>query len=241
MSGRIRIGTAGWSIPTRNGPDFPGAGSHLERYAARFDAVEINSSFHRPHRPSTYARWAASVPDDFRFAVKLPKTLTHERRLVDCAGLIDSFAAEIESLGGKLGPVLVQLPPSLIFDASIVTAFFATLHAAINASLVCEPRHASWFESPADMLLADARIARVAADPAKVPAAAVPGGWRGLAYTRLHGSPHIYRSAYEPDAIEKHAETALTAGAQGESWTIYDNTASGAAAGDASALKAQIA
>jgi uncharacterized protein YecE (DUF72 family) len=71
----IRIGCAGWSLPRVEQERFPAAGSHLERYASVFDAVEINSSFHRPHRPATYARWAAAVPSSFRFSVKLPKTI----------------------------------------------------------------------------------------------------------------------------------------------------------------------
>jgi hypothetical protein len=67
MTGRALVGTAGWSLPSRHAADFPTTGSHLERYATRFDVVEINSSFYRPHRLVTYDRWAASVPDDFRF------------------------------------------------------------------------------------------------------------------------------------------------------------------------------
>ncbi|MDQ3815662.1 MAG: DUF72 domain-containing protein, partial [Armatimonadota bacterium] len=80
-SAHIYIGCAGWSIPSPHAPEFPAAGSHLERYAARFPAVEINSSFYRPHRPQTYERWAAAVPTHFQFAVKVPKIITHERRL----------------------------------------------------------------------------------------------------------------------------------------------------------------
>jgi uncharacterized protein YecE (DUF72 family) len=73
----VRIGTAAWSIPREHAAPFPVAGSHLERYAAVLNAVEINSSFYRPHRTATYERWAASVPEDFHFAVKIPKAITH--------------------------------------------------------------------------------------------------------------------------------------------------------------------
>ena len=79
----IRVGCAGWSIPREHADRFPEEGSHLARYAGRFPAVEINSSFYKPHRPATYARWAASVPADFRFSVKVPKLATHERRAND--------------------------------------------------------------------------------------------------------------------------------------------------------------
>ena len=81
----IRTGTAAWSIPKEHAAPFPVAGSHLERYGAVLNAVEINSSFYRPHRTTTYERWAASVPEDFRFAVKVPKAITHEHRLKDVA------------------------------------------------------------------------------------------------------------------------------------------------------------
>ena len=76
----IRIGTAGWTVPKAVAHAFPGEGGHLARYAGRLDAVEINSSFYRPHRPATYARWAECVPKDFRFAVKVPRLVTHELR-----------------------------------------------------------------------------------------------------------------------------------------------------------------
>ena len=71
------LGTAGWRVPSNLGDRFPDSGSQLARYAAVFNGTEINSSFHRPHRTSTYLRWGASVPDAFRFAVKLPKAITH--------------------------------------------------------------------------------------------------------------------------------------------------------------------
>ncbi len=101
----IRIGTAGWSIPQEQAGAFPTEGSHLERYAAVFNAVEINSSFYRPHRPTTYEKWAASVPDSFQFAVKVPKAITHERRLKETGDLLERFLSEVSSLGPKLGPL----------------------------------------------------------------------------------------------------------------------------------------
>ncbi|WP_375393205.1 DUF72 domain-containing protein [uncultured Sphingomonas sp.] len=217
---------------------FPSEGSALKRYAARFDAVEINSSFHRPHRRTTYERWAASVPAAFRFAVKLPKAITHERRLVESAEPLARFAEEVGGLGGKRGPVLVQLPPSLAFDAELADSFFGRLGETLPGRVACEPRHPSWFTAAADALLIAHAVARVAADPARVPGAAEPGGWRGLTYARWHGSPAIYRSSYDETAIEAHAAVARTAG---ESWTMYDNTTLGAATANALALQAGLA
>ena len=114
--GKALIGCAGASIPREAAPSFPSEGSHLERYAARFPVLEINSSFHRPHQPATYARWADSVPAGFRFAVKLPRTITHDQRLAGVEELLRKFAAEAGALGDKLGCVLMQLPPSMQFD-----------------------------------------------------------------------------------------------------------------------------
>ncbi|MEG3088945.1 DUF72 domain-containing protein [Sphingomonas sp. PB4P5] len=231
FSSAARIGTAGWSIPAPSRAAFPVSGSQLERYATRLNAAEINSSFYRPHRRSTYERWAASVPADFRFSVKLPKTITHELRLVGGQEVMARFAGEIAGLGAKRGPILVQLAPSLIFDADVAAAFFTQASAMLGGTIVCEPRHASWFDAAADALLVAHRIARVAADPAKVPGAAQPGGWRGLHYTRLHGSPQMYRSEYDAAAIADHATAARAS--PGESWTIYDNTTAGFALANA--------
>jgi len=241
MSEKVRIGTAGWALPAPVRDAFPEAPSNLARYAGRFDAVEINSSFHRPHRRATYERWAASVPDHFRFAVKLPKTITHGLKLAGCEAELDRFAEEVGGLGAKCGPVLAQLPPSLAFDPALAVAFFTRLGGTFPGAIVCEPRHPSWFDAQADALLAAHRIARVAADPALVPDAALPGGWRGLAYFRLHGSPRIYRSGYEAGARALWAERVRPLCAQTPVWVMFDNTASGRATSDALAFAEEIA
>lgn len=237
-----RVGTAGWAIPLAVRERFGEGANALGRYATRFDVAEINSSFHRPHRRSTYERWAGSVPDGFRFAVKLPKLVTHQRRLVDCAEPLARFAEEVAGLGNKRGPLLIQLPPSFAFDADLVGAFLGDLRAALGGVVVCEPRHPSWFAAEAGAWLAGREVARVAADPARVPEAAEPGGWNGLVYRRLHGSPRMYWSGYDADAIDGHARAAAEATERGiESWTIYDNTAGGEAAGNALALLDRLA
>lgn len=220
---------------------FPGSGSVLERYANRLGAVEVNSSFHRSHRLSTWLRWGASVPDSFRFSVKLPKAITHERKLVGCAAELDRFCAEAGALGDKLAVVLVQLPPKLAFDADLAAAFFAALRLRSRAAVACEPRHASWFSSSADALLEQCEVCRVAADPALSSIAALPGGWRGFSYWRLHGSPAMYRSSYA-GRLESYARV-LRKECQGgrETWCIFDNTAASAAAGDALALAKLVA
>ncbi len=183
----IVIGTAGWSIPLASAEAFPAQGSALERYAARFPGAEINSSFHRPHRRSTWERWGASVPAHFRFSVKLPKTITHGLKLADCAAPLRAHLEDAGALGDKLAVHLVQLPPSLAFDAATAEPFFRGLSDASGAAIACEPRHASWFEAEVAALLAQWRVARVAADPARVEAAAHPGVGRGWSTTGSTG------------------------------------------------------
>jgi uncharacterized protein YecE (DUF72 family) len=205
----------------------------------RFSAAAVNSTFHRSHKPQTLTRWAASVPDDFRFAAKLPKKISHELRLVGTDDVLCSFLEEIRSLGTKPGPLLLQLPPSLAYERAIAEPFFKLLRAQIPHQVVCEPRHPSWFEVEADSLLAAYAIARVAADAARVPSAGRPGGTLRLSYYRLHGAPRVYYSAYDSAFLSTLA-AAIRGSAAEEVWCIFDNTASGAATANALTLQMQL-
>ena len=226
----LRIGTAGGNIPGEAKSAFSQMPSQLESYARVFGGVEINSSFYRSHRISTYERWAAAVPDDFRFAVKMPKTITHQRKLVDAELLADQFVAEVAGLGTKLGPLLIQLPPSLAFNPSTAEPFFRHLRSRVVGPIACEPRHGSWFNADVDEILNAFQIGRVVADPSPTPQAKHPGGWRGLQYLRLHGSPRIYYSDYSDAQIDDALAPLSVAAEDGsECWCIFDNTASGAA------------
>ena len=230
----LKLGTAGWAVPAQHALLAVSDGSHLERYARCFNAVEINSSFHRSHQAKTYERWARSTPEGFRFAVKIPKSISHEHQLQDCSGLLDRFAAEVDGLGSKLGVVLLQLPPRSVMNKRIADRFLRALRGRIDAPVAIEPRHASWFAPGIGSWLADREVARVAADPARVEGAGFPGGWRGLVYYRWHGAPRTYYSSYEQAALaglqqrlSKAARSCL------ERWCIFDNTAAGAAFLDA--------
>lgn len=228
VRGAVTIGTAGWSLPRDAQGEFDPVGTHLERYASRLRGVEINSSFYRAHRPATYARWAASVPAGFRFAVKVPKTITHERALTNAESLLDDFLAEAAHLGGALGPLLVQLPPSQKFDDARASEFFRAFRERFGGAIVIEPRHPTWFAPDADALLRRYRVAGVAADPAPVPLAAEPRGDPGVVYHRLHGSPVIYRSNYERPRLTGIRDSLLAAATRGaDAWCIFDNTANG--------------
>ncbi len=242
------IGTAGWSVPGAAAEQFPGEGSHLERYSRVLNCAEINSSFQRSHRFEVYARWAAQTPPAFRFAVKLPRAITHDGRLRGARLPLQRFMAQASGLREKLAVLLVQTPPSLEFEARPLRVFFGLLADQFNGAVVCEPRHASWFTPAADEWLVRHRVGRVAADPARWPVAAVPGGWLGPAgdgagavvYARWHGSPRIYRSPYDADWLQARAGEMQRWPAAADCWGIFDNTASGAAALNAPAFAALV-
>ncbi|MCC8553312.1 DUF72 domain-containing protein [Xanthomonas hortorum] len=239
---RVRCGCAGWSIPAADRAAFGDGASVLQRYATRFDAVEINSSFHRPHRAGTYARWADSVPEDFRFSVKLPRSISHDARLHAAGPLLDAFLAQAGALGTRLGCLLLQLPPSAAFDARVAASFFAMLRRRWDGGVVCEPRHASWFLPQAQALLTRHRIARCAADPAQVPEAAIPSPTAGPYYWRWHGAQRIYYSSYDDNALQALADAVRHTPHDGthpqaERWVIFDNTAAGLAVPNALRLQ----
>ncbi len=219
---KFRIGTAGWSIPTPHKEIFETEGSHLERYAKTFNAVEINSSFYRDHQSSTYKRWSESVPKDFSFSVKLNKIFTHEQKLnVDEAQLVTTIEG-IHGLGSKWGALLVQLPPKLSFDKAVASAFFKTLRKHYKGSVALEPRNISWSASGA--VLEKFKISKVVADPERCP---FPAHEKisPLPYARLHGSPQLYKSSYSPESLQTQAKQMISdAKRVSEVWCIFDNT-----------------
>jgi len=232
MPARILSGTAGWSIPRASAAQCPCDGTHLQRYSRVLPAVEINSSFYRSHTAATYARWAASTPPGFRFSVKMPRAITHEHRLRPprlVEPMVRRFLAETSELGHRRGPVLVQLPPSLEFDARTADRFFGDLRSRHDGHVVCEPRHPTWFSARAEALLVQHEIGRVAADPARAPGAELPGGWPGIVYYRLHGSPRIYWSSYTDEYLAALVGAIRRTPRAVDVWVIFDNTASGAA------------
>ena len=233
----LRIGCAGWSVP-RIKLFEPSLGrSHLERYAGVFNACEINSSFYRPHKIETWERWGDSVPSGFRFSVKAPRTITHESSLNCGPELLTPFLRQIAFLKDKLGPILFQLPPSLEYEAVRTRRFLGLLRQSYWGDVVWEPRHPSWFLEEVDDLMEEFRIGRVAADPACVPSAALPGGLSSLVYFRLHGSPRKYYSSYSDDFLSLLAQQCASQAMDAQTWVIFDNTAAGFAISNAMTLR----
>jgi uncharacterized protein YecE (DUF72 family) len=229
---RVQVGLAGWSNPPAERANRADANSHLAHYAQHFSCVEINSSFYRAHQSSTYARWREDTPPHFRFSVKMPKSITHESHLKRCTAEVERFYEEISSLRTKLAVVLVQLPPSLEFEARTVASFFNRVPRLRGTRVVCEPRHASWFSRAADSVLKEAKVSRVAADPARFPVAEIPMGYRRFAYFRWHGSPRLYYSKYSELQLSSFIAAVRSCGAR-DTWCVFDNTALYAAWGDA--------
>lgn len=229
------IGTAGWSLRTELQELFPARGTHLQRYSAQLNAVEINSSFYKDHQPKTYARWAEETPADFRFAVKIPKRFTHELGLKVHRDELRAFIAGPAELGRKLRVLLVQLPPRLEFSAPVARAFFETFRDIHTGPLVLEPRHPSWARADVFGMLRDFEVHPVIADPGLN---LLPFAWGNLCYHRLHGSPDIYKSDYPPEYLQ-----ALGSELNGlpEAWCIFDNTTYGCATLNALELRGPVA
>jgi len=130
-SGEVRIGVSGWTYAPWRGRFYPKGLPHnreLAHASSVFPSIEINGTFYSMQRPDTFARWAEATPDDFVFAVKGPRFLTHMKRLNEpVAPLANFIASGPLRLGPKLGPILWQLPPSFRFDRAKLDAFFSLL------------------------------------------------------------------------------------------------------------------
>ncbi len=238
MSARsAAVGCAGWSIPRVHAGLIGEGDSALARYATRFPVVEINTSFYRPHRRETYERWASEVPRTFRFAVKMPRTISHDSRMQNVGKLLDMFLGEAQGLGSRLGGYLLQLPPSLVLDLRVLSTFLRVFRARTDAPLACEPRHASWGTPRVDALLARHGASRVVADPQVIAVTACTIQASPWPYWRLHGSPRTYYSAYGGARLVDFARDVLRMRGGGQPWIIFDNTAHGHAAVDAATMQ----
>lgn len=235
VASMIYVGTAGWAIPKQCRDEFSGEGSILERYSRVLQAVEINSSFYRDHKPETYERWAATTPAEFRFSVKLSRYFTQEKRLRESGTKLHEVIDGISRLEDKWGVLLVQLPPSLELVPREADRFLSALRKIYYGAIAWEPRNVSWATSKAIDLLASYGVSKVIADPERCPLAEKEQRRvKDPLYFRLHGSPEIYKSQYSPDFIRGVAEKLQTASQAGTpAWCIFDNTTFGHATEDA--------
>ncbi|HEU4520673.1 MAG TPA: DUF72 domain-containing protein, partial [Thermoanaerobaculia bacterium] len=194
---RVLVGTSGYSYKEWKGSFYPAdlpAAKMLSFYAERFDTVEINNTFYRMPDPKTVERWGTEVPDRFVFILKAPQRITHQKKLADVAEDLRFFYETAGTLGGKLGPVLFQLPPFAKKDAARLRDFIRRLPAQPRAAF--EFRHASWFDDETYSILREHDAALCAADTDEV---ADPD--TVLVPTASWGYLRLRRTEYAGDAI----------------------------------------
>ncbi|GIL40487.1 DUF72 domain-containing protein [Roseiterribacter gracilis] len=261
----VRIGLSGWTYAGWRGVFYPPKlpqKRELAYAASQVNSIEINGTFYSLQRPSSFERWRDETPDDFLFAVKGPRFLTHMKKLVGVeAALANFFASGILALNDKLGPVLWQLPATFKFDAGRMAAFFALLprdtaqartlarrhepRMAGRAYLkidenrplrhALEPRHDSFIEPASLELLRRHNIAMVAADSSRW--ARYHADTADFAYARLHGGEETYVSGYDDKQLREWARWVRRASKDGRDVFVYfDNDAKVRAPADAVAL-----
>jgi uncharacterized protein YecE (DUF72 family) len=270
MAGRVRVGISGWTYAPWRGTFYPKGlrqRDELAYVADRMSSVEINGSFYALQRPSSFRSWRERTPDDFCFAVKGGRFITHMKRLADVeTPLANFFASGVLALGPTLGPVLWQLPPTFRFDADRLAAFFDLLprtteqaadlakhhddrvpNALTEAEVglpvrhALEVRHASFVDAGLPELLREHDVALVVADTA--------GKWPLLrdvtsdfVYVRLHGDTELYASGYDDDALDNWATSVRGwAEAGSDVYVYFDNDMKVRAPYDAMALSERLA
>jgi uncharacterized protein YecE (DUF72 family) len=264
--GEIRVGISGWTYAGWRGDFYP-KGLPQKRelaYAAeRMSSVEINGSFYSLQRPTSYASWREQTPDDFLFAVKGGRFVTHMKRLRDVeTPLANFFASGVLALGPKLGPVLWQIPERLQYDAALLRSFFALLPRTMgemaelarrhdakvrdDRALTEVPdgladrrvRHALEFRSPS--FCTDEAFALLREHDVATVVADTAGKWpmaeavtSDLVYVRLHGDTELYASGYSDEALDRWAAKCRRWAEQGDVVVYFDNDAKGYAPHDA--------
>lgn len=233
----IRVGTSGWNYWHWKGLFYPEdlpRDHWLAHYQSKFDTLELNASFYRIPRASTFARWQQESPKGFLWTVKAHREITHFTRLAQREPL-EKFFAAVEGLGEGLGVILFQLPPSLKFDARVVSRFLGWLPKGKRYAI--EPRHASWFEPKAVGVLERHGVALCIADSG----GRFPSGEHLTAefvYVRFHGGERLYASRYTPEQMRTWAEKLAAWGRRG--FVYFNNDFHGYAVENALELKREV-
>jgi uncharacterized protein YecE (DUF72 family) len=266
MTGKIWIGTSGWVYPHwRKGAFYPQGTpqkKELEYLSARVRSVEINASFYSLQKPSSYESWSAQTPDDFVFAVKGSRFITHMKRLLDPETTLPNFFASGPlALGPKLGPILWQLPPSFRYDPDRLTAFLDLLPRTTAEAAELAERHDERLDGRAHTTTDADRPLRHAFEVRNptfvcqeftdlmrergtaIVVASAAGEWPRIEevtadfmYLRLHGDEQLYASGYPDAALEEWARAIRRWRRSGEVYAYFDNDAEGHAPHDAGKL-----
>jgi uncharacterized protein YecE (DUF72 family) len=237
------IGTSGWSYQHwAKGRFYPKGlkqGDWLRFLADHFDTVEINSSFYRLPQDAMITRWRGQVPARFKFAVKLWRMITHQKKLTDCRDQLERFLAAVVKLSPKRGPLLVQLPPSLHKDVPRLDSFLDDLKVASGRSrwkIAVEFRHESWLSDDVYALLDRHRASLVLADMERCPITEPNDA--GFVYVRRHGPAGRYQGRYTTRHLEADADRIVGWLDAGKSVYVYfNNDVAGHAVDNARELK----
>jgi uncharacterized protein YecE (DUF72 family) len=207
---RLFIGTSGWTYSSWKGTFYPEdlpSRDYLAFYSREFESTEVNYSFYHLPRPSTYEKWAAQVPDEFIFALKASRFITHVKRLVDVKEAWARFVQNAQVLASRLGPVLLQFPPSFRSDRRTLAAFLRGAQRSAPKSyplrLVFEFRHESWFSGLTYALLRRCNAALCIADSPRYPRRDVLTA--DFVYLRFHGRTNLFASKYTDAELAEEA------------------------------------
>jgi uncharacterized protein YecE (DUF72 family) len=231
----LSIGTSGWQYRDWRGRFYPDGLPQrlwLEHYAAHYSVVEINNAFYRLPERKTFEQWRERTPDEFRFAVKMSRYLTHIKRLREPAEPVARFLDRAAGLGDKLGPVLIQLPPTLKADLAALDETLAQFPPGVR--VVVEPRHPTWFTDECRDLLEKRKAALCWADRLGRPVTPL---WvtAGFGYLRLHEGRAHPKPRYGRQALQTWV-TRLHGVREG--FVFFNNDPGGAAIADADAMLA---
>jgi uncharacterized protein YecE (DUF72 family) len=235
--GRAYIGTSGWSYPSWKAHFYKEVPRKrwLAYAASQFTALEVNGSFYSQIRPETYAAWAAEVPEDFRFAVKGHRFITHYKQLRDVGESVERVLTQAQPLGRKLAVVVWQLPARTSLDLGRLGGFLDVLSRHTGVRHALEMRHRSWFTAEVAARLSAARVASCLSDAPDFPM------WSAvttdLVYVRLHGHTRKYASSYSHASLRRWAASTRTWLDEGRDVHVYfDNDAEGHAVTNARTL-----
>ncbi|MCX7817157.1 MAG: DUF72 domain-containing protein [Syntrophales bacterium] len=236
MNHKIQIGTSGWNYNHWEGVFYPPGlpkKKWLPFYSQHFSTVEINATFYRQPKPSTFENWRNQTPEGFVWAVKANRFITHIKRLQEVKDPLAKFFTDASNLGEKFGPVLFQLPPSLMFKEDTLLRFLDNV-VIYRHPCALEVRNKSWINERAFSIMEKYGVAFCISDTAgRYPYAEVITA--SFVYIRLHGSKKLYASSYTEDELHIWANKILEW--QRETYVFFDNDFGGYAPMNASRLK----
>ncbi len=207
-AGRIRVGIGGWTYPPWRGTFYPDGlpqAKELEYASGQLGAIEINATFYGRQKPASWEKWANTVPDDFRFAIKASRFSVSRTKLADGAESIDNFINQgFSVLGPKLGPILWQFAPRRQFDRDDIAGFLKLLPTAVDSVRLrhaIEPRHESFCDESFFDLCREQDVAVVFEDSDEFPT--IEADTASFAYARLQRMREDVPTGYDEVALDR--------------------------------------